>query len=74
MVTKRLQSKAALDLAHLPVGGADPAGSKWLIGAVLAAGQDGCECDCCKLLKKFGAAMSKAVLQEVDTHGDQDTE
>jgi hypothetical protein len=41
--------------------------AKILIGAVLAAGQDGCTCTACQLLKKFGGFMSKAVLEEVDS-------
>lgn len=50
-------------------GGADQ-GSKWLIGAVLAAGQDGCNCPSCQLLKKFGGVMSAALLKEEPTSGD----
>ena len=60
------------DLAHLPIGGSDNAGTRWLIGAVLPAGKDGCECDSCKLLRKFGAAMSQQLIQEDDNGGHQD--
>lgn len=49
---------------HLPIPGGDESGAKWLIGAVLAAGQDGCQCTACQLLKKFGAKLSKALSEE----------
>ena len=65
-----------LDLSVAPTGiqlplpaGAD-SGSRWLIAAVLAAGKDGCECDSCKLLKRFGGAMSEAMLKEEAGSGD----
>jgi hypothetical protein len=63
----------SLDLAHLPIPGGDQAGTKWLIGAVLAAGQNGCECTSCKLLKKFGGAMSQALIKEDEDGGDKGT-
>jgi hypothetical protein len=53
----------------LPMPAGADAGSKWLIAAVLAAGKDNCECDACKLLKRFGGAMSEAMLQEVGDGG-----
>jgi len=55
---------------HMPMPQADAAGTKWLIAAVLAAGKDGCTCNSCQLLKKFGSAMSDAMLQEVAKSGD----
>jgi hypothetical protein len=62
--------KGALKVPELTIpGGADP-GSKWLIAAVLAAGKDGCNCDSCQLLKKFGGAMSAALLKEEASSGD----
>lgn len=70
MPGKQPTSTQMPDLSHLPIGGADQAGTKWLIGAVLAAGKDGCQCDSCKLLKKFGGAMSAALVKEDDSGGD----
>lgn len=49
-------------LPHLP--GTDQS-AKLLIAAVLAAGQNGCSCNSCQLLKKFGSLMSEVVLKEV---------
>ena len=72
MVTKRIKSNPGLDLSHLPINGSEPAGTKWLIGAVLAAGKDGCACTSCQLLKKFGGVMSEALLKEGDHDRDQD--
>ena len=51
-------------MPFLPMPGGDAAGIKWLIAAVLAAGKDGCTCDSCKLLKRFGTDMSAAMLKE----------
>lgn len=48
----------------IPMPGGADGGTKWLIGAVLAAGQDGCDCPACQMLKKFGGALSKSLLQE----------
>ena len=42
----------------------DSSGAKWLISAVLAAGQNGCVCPACQLLKKFGGELSAAMLKE----------
>jgi len=64
MVTKQIHKGPPVDLSHLPLPQGDQSGSKWLIAAVLAAGQDGCACSACKLLKKFGAELSTALLQE----------
>lgn len=64
METPKNIRKQVTDLSHLPFTGADQAGVKWLIAAVLAAGKDGCECDSCKLLKKFGGELSGALLKE----------
>lgn len=67
---KRLTKAAPLDLSHLPMPAGADNGSKWLIAAVLAAGKDSCACDACKLLKKFGGAMSEAMLKEEVVSGD----
>ncbi len=48
-----------------PALGDSEQSAKLLIAAVLAAGQNGCTCSSCQLLKKFGGFMSNAVLQEV---------
>lgn len=49
---------------HLPMQSGDSSGAKWLIAAVLAAGQGGCVCPACQLLKKFGGELSTAMLKE----------
>lgn len=65
-MTTQPQDKPVIDtsklLPHLP--GTDQT-AKLLIAAVLAAGQNGCSCTSCQLLKKFGGAMSEVVLKEV---------
>jgi hypothetical protein len=67
---KRVIKAAELGTGFLPMPvGADD-GSKCLIAAVLAAGKDGCKCDSCKLLRRFGASMSEAMLKEVTNGGD----
>jgi hypothetical protein len=48
----------------LPMQAGDSSGAKWLISAVLAAGQGGCVCTACQLLKKFGGELSAAMLKE----------
>lgn len=71
MVTsKRVARTSMPDLGHIPLPQGADSGSKWLIAAVLAAGKDGCECDSCKLLKRFGGAMSEAMLKEDEAGGD----
>ncbi len=52
------------DLGHLPGLQGDAGGTKWLIAAVLAAGKNNCTCDSCQLLKRFGGALSTAMLKE----------
>ena len=65
MTTKGLHKTAQGPLVgNLPMLGGDESGAKWLIGAVLAAGKDGCQCDSCKLLKRFGSKLSEAMLEE----------
>ncbi len=59
-----------LEMPQIAIPGGADSSTKWLIGAVLAAGKDGCECDSCKLLKKFGGAMSEALLKEGVEGGD----
>ena len=54
----------------LPLPGGDQTGARWLIAAVLAAGNDGCTCNACQLLKKFGGEMSSAMLKETADGGD----
>ena len=65
MVNQTGQAKPLVDpsqlLPHLP--GTDQS-AKLLIAAVLAAGQNGCSCNSCQLLKKFGSIMSEVVLKE----------
>ena len=66
MTTSPRRVKPTVDpsqlLPHLP--GTDQS-AKLLIAAVLAAGQNGCSCNSCQLLKKFGSLMSEVVLKEV---------
>ncbi len=70
MVTpNRAQRRALPDIGNLPMPAGDNSGSKWLIAAVLAAGKDGCNCDSCQLLKKFGGELSAALLKEGDGGG-----
>lgn len=65
MVSRTRIGKTGLPPVDLLPGQAgDSQGSKLLIAAVLAAGKNGCECDACKLLKRFGTALSDSVLVE----------
>jgi hypothetical protein len=71
MTTGQRVKKAPIpDVMHLPMPAGADSGSRWLIAAVLAAGKDNCECDSCKLLKRFGSAMSEAMLKEEAVGGD----
>jgi len=71
MVTEnRQQRRHPIATPMLPMPGGDAGGTKWLIAAVLAAGKDGCECDACKLLKRFGGELSAAMLKEPENGGD----
>jgi len=67
---RRKPQPAGVDLGHLPLPQGMDSSSKWLIAAVLAAGKEDCECDSCKLLKKFGGSLSSAMLQEGAEGGD----
>lgn len=70
MVTNNRATKRALpDIGNIPLPQGADAGTKWLIAAVLAAGKDGCECDACKLLKRFGSSLSTAMLAEGEGDG-----
>jgi hypothetical protein len=62
--TNRATRRHPPDPAKIPIPGVQNEGVKYLITAVLAAGQDGCECPACKLLKKFGANLSQEMLKE----------
>ena len=65
MVTPRQPKKPPLlDMGSLPMPQGADSSTKWLIAAVLAAGKDNCECPSCQLLKRFGTALSTALLQE----------
>ena len=49
---------------HVPMPqGAEP-NSKRLIAAILAAGKDGCECQTCQLMKRFGEDLSNQMIDE----------
>lgn len=69
-VKKRLVRPPIPSLEGIPLPGGDAGGTKWLIAAVLAAGKDGCNCPSCQLLKKFGTALSDAMLKEEAPGGD----
>jgi hypothetical protein len=68
--TRQHKDMKAMAEGFLPMPAGVDSGSKWLIAAVLAAGKDGCGCDSCKLLKRFGGAMSEAMLKEEAGSGD----
>jgi len=73
MVQQRSKPKLPV-MPNLPLAGADSEQAKYMIAAVLAAGKDGCTCDACQLLKRFGGEMSRMILQEVSHGGDQHLE
>jgi hypothetical protein len=56
-------------LDHLPIPGGDKSGSKFLIGAVMAAGENGCQCKSCVLLKKFGSVLADALIKDEGDSG-----
>ena len=71
MVTpERLTKQTIPGIEGIPFPGGDAGGTKWLIAAVLAAGKDGCGCPSCQLLKRFGGALSDAMLKEGGAGGD----
>lgn len=65
----RAARRAMPDIGNIPLPQGADAGTKWLIAAVLAAGKNGCECDSCKLLKRFGSSLSEAMLVEGEGNG-----
>ena len=65
----RAQKRSIPSIGNIPLPQGADAGTKWLIAAVLAAGKDGCECDACKLLKRFGGELSSAMLKEGEADG-----
>ncbi len=67
---KRTTKIGIPDLTGIPIPGGADSGTKWLIAAVLAAGKDGCNCDSSQLLKRFGGALSTAMLKESESGGD----
>lgn len=68
MTTQRRTAKVAENPLGLPEAmGGNEQSAKLLIAAVIAAGQNGCNCSSCQLLKKFGGFMSDAILQEVQS-------
>ena len=69
MATKQASPAQLLKAGMLPMPQGDNEASKWLIAAVLAAGKDGCNCDSCQLLKKFGGELSTALLKGVSDDG-----
>jgi len=73
MVQQRIKAKTPA-LPNLPLAGADSEQAKYMIAATLAAGKDGCTCEACQLLKRFGGELSRMLLQEVSHGGDQHPE
>jgi hypothetical protein len=69
----RAQKRSIPNIGNIPLPQGADSGTKWLIAAVLAAGKDGCECDACKLLKRFGGELSSAMLKEGEADGSTDT-
>jgi hypothetical protein len=67
VMPKELLGGAGIPL--IPGMAGDKSGSKYLITAILSAGENGCQCKSCQLLKKFGSAMADAVLKEGDNGG-----
>lgn len=69
MAIERARKLKAPDnpLGLSPALGESEQSAKLLIAAVLAAGQNGCNCPSCQLLKRFGGFMSDAVLKEVQS-------
>jgi hypothetical protein len=70
----RAQKRSIPNIGNIPLPQGADSGTKWLIAAVLAAGKDGCECDSCKLLKRFGGELSSAMLKENEDAGHNDPE
>jgi hypothetical protein len=71
MVSNKTKAGGKLPgLEGIPLPQGADSSSRWLIAAVLAAGKDGCTCDACQLLKKFGGALSTAMLKESNDGGD----
>ncbi len=72
MTTKSIKTKAPM-IPNLPLAGADSEQARYLIAAMLAAGKDGCQCDACQLLKRFGGEMSQMILKGVTGGGDNNS-
>ncbi len=70
MVTRKRATGNIPGLDHFPVNSGDQPGMKYLIAAVFAAGKDGCECEACKLLKRFGGELSTMVLEAKENGSD----
>ncbi len=71
MVTQPSVSRQRLQIPQAGIPGMADEGTKNLIGAMLAAGSDGCDCTACKLLRKFGSSLSKSLLAEDNGSGNQ---
>jgi len=68
-----IQSKARKSPApgslSLPLPQGSDQYARYLITAVLVAGKDGCTCESCQLLKKFGGVLGEAMLKEESPSG-----
>jgi len=67
---KRVQREPSMVIPNIPLPQGADSSSRLLIAAVLAAGKNGCGCDSCRLLKRFGGALSEAMLKESEVGGD----
>jgi len=71
-MTQPTRTKKALPPGSLnfPMPTGDSPGTKYLIGAVLVAGKNDCQCEACQLLKKFRDELGTALLKEETPGGD----
>lgn len=70
MPTKPPRLPQSADPANLAAWGApsppqqDAQQSQYVLGAMLAASQDGCDCRACKLLRKVNSQMTDQLLED----------
>mgnify|MGYP001561850874 FL=1 len=69
MTNKQAQAAQLQALAALSGGGAPPAGNlmgQYVTAAMLAAAQDQCACETCKLMRRASKAMRAGLLEGDD--------
>jgi hypothetical protein len=70
MTTKSKAQKLSIPQSlSLPLPQGSDQYARYLITAVLVAGKDGCTCESCQLLKKFGGVLGEAMLKEESPSG-----